>query len=64
MNFHSAKNAKIIRVCAKLHNYVIRKAKEIGDLAGNVANMSAKCWQQAQMELREKDFFSFCGEDG
>ena len=31
MNFHSAKNAKIIRVCTKLHNYVIRKAKEIGN---------------------------------
>ena len=31
LNFHSAKNAKIIRVCTKLHNYVIRKAKEIGN---------------------------------
>ena len=31
MNFLSAKNAKIIRVCTKLHNYVIRKAKEIGN---------------------------------
>jgi hypothetical protein len=36
LNFHSAKNAKIIRVCVKLHNYVIRKAKEIGDDYGTV----------------------------
>jgi hypothetical protein len=31
LNFHSAKNAKIIYVCTKLHNYVIRRAKEIGN---------------------------------
>ena len=31
MNFHSAKNANIICVCTKLHNYVICKAKEIGN---------------------------------
>ncbi len=31
LNFHSAKNAKIVRVCTKLHNYVIRRAKEIGN---------------------------------
>jgi hypothetical protein len=31
LNFHLAKNAKIIRVCTKLHNYVIRRAKEIGN---------------------------------
>ncbi len=31
MNFHSAKNAKLIRVCTKLHNYVICRAKEIGN---------------------------------
>jgi hypothetical protein len=29
LNFHSAKNAKNIRVYTKLHNYVIRRAKEI-----------------------------------
>jgi hypothetical protein len=31
LNFHSAKNAKIICVCTKLHNYVICRAKEIGN---------------------------------
>ncbi len=31
MNFHLAKNAKIIRVCTKLHNYVIRRTKKIGN---------------------------------
>jgi hypothetical protein len=31
LNFHSTKNAKIIRVSAKLLNYVIHKANEIGD---------------------------------
>ncbi len=31
LNFHSANNAKIIRVCTKLHNYVIRRAKKIGN---------------------------------
>jgi hypothetical protein len=31
LNFHSAKNAKNICVCTELHNYGIRRAKEIGN---------------------------------
>jgi hypothetical protein len=36
MNFVPAKNAKIIRVCTKLHNYVICKSKEAGSDYGTV----------------------------
>jgi hypothetical protein len=36
LNFTSVKNAKIIRVCTKLHNYVICKSKEAGDDYGTV----------------------------
>jgi hypothetical protein len=36
LNFASVKNAKIIHVCTKLHNYVIRKSKEAGDDYGTV----------------------------
>jgi len=31
LNFHSAKNAKIIHACTKLYTYVIHRAKEIGN---------------------------------
>jgi hypothetical protein len=36
LNFASVKNAKIICVCTKLHNYVIHKSKEAGDEYGTV----------------------------
>ena len=36
MNFAPAKNGKIIRLCIKLHNYVIRKSKEAGSDYGTV----------------------------
>ncbi len=36
LNSASVKNAKIIRACTKLHNYVIRKSKEAGDDYGTV----------------------------
>jgi hypothetical protein len=35
-NFAPAKNAKIIHVCTKLHNYVIRKSKKTGGNYGTV----------------------------
>jgi hypothetical protein len=36
LNFASVKNAKIICVCTKLHNYVICKSKEAGEDYGTV----------------------------
>ena len=36
LNSASVKNAKIIRACTKLHNYVIRKSKDAGDDYGTV----------------------------
>jgi hypothetical protein len=36
LNFTSVRNAKIILVCTKLHNYVICKSKEAGEDYGTV----------------------------
>ncbi len=36
LNFASVKNAKIIRVCTKLHSYVICRSKEAGEDYGTV----------------------------
>ena len=49
LNFASAKNIKIICVCTKLHNYVIRKSKEAGSDYGTVGvfhddNVHPQCY--------------------
>ena len=49
LNFASAKIGKIIRVCTKLHNYVIRKSKEAGSDYGTVGvfhddNVHPQCY--------------------
>ncbi len=38
LNYSTQKNAQIIRICTKLHNYVIRMAQADGDEYGTVGS--------------------------